>query len=122
MITIAVGQMEPRIGEKAENVMKTCRLIDAAAEKGAKLIILPELCNTGYVFNTRKEAFELAEPLSVGPTVGQWVKKAKEYDIYLVAGISEKDGTKIKVRIAAIITVMSSQVLLLKKVLSTSNG
>ena len=44
---IAVGQFEPRIGEKRENVAGTLELIDEAAERGAELVVLPELCNSG---------------------------------------------------------------------------
>lgn len=95
LLKVAVVQMEPQIGEKEENVAKTCRFIDEATEEGASLIILPELCSTGYVFNTRKEAFELAEPISEGPTITCWIKKAREHNIYIVAGIAEKTESKL---------------------------
>ncbi len=87
--------MEPRIGEKEENVNKTCRFIDEVAKSGSKLIVLPELCNTGYVFNTREEASELAEPIPDGPTTANWTEKAREHGIYLVAGIAERAESKL---------------------------
>lgn len=87
--------MEPKIGEKDRNVDKTCRLIGEAAQAGASLIVLPELCSTGYVFNTREEAFRLAEPIPEGATVKTWVKKAKENKIHIVAGIAEQSGPKL---------------------------
>uniref|UniRef100_UPI003EBF4B3A nitrilase-related carbon-nitrogen hydrolase n=1 Tax=Paraburkholderia terrae TaxID=311230 RepID=UPI003EBF4B3A len=55
--------MEPRVGEKRENVAKSLRDIEEAAESGASLVVLPELLNTGYVFADREEAFGLAEDL-----------------------------------------------------------
>jgi predicted amidohydrolase len=94
-IQLAVVQMEPLIGEKSKNIAKTTRLINKAADKGAQLIIFPELCNSGYIFNTRNEAFELAESITNGPTVTQWTKLTRERNIYLVAGIAEKDGEKL---------------------------
>ncbi len=60
-ITIACIQMEPIVAEKARNVAKSLEMIEQAAEHGARLVVLPELCNSGYVFNTRAEAFEAAE-------------------------------------------------------------
>ena len=36
--------------------------------------MLPELCNSGYVFETRDEAFALAETVPDGPTTRAWVE------------------------------------------------
>ena len=63
-ITVACIQMEPKIGEKKANVAHSLDKIAEAAGKGARLIVLPELCNSGYVFASRHEAFTLAEPVS----------------------------------------------------------
>jgi N-carbamoylputrescine amidase len=38
---IAVGQFEPHVGEKHENVARTLELIDEAAGRGAELVVLP---------------------------------------------------------------------------------
>ncbi len=46
-ITVACIQMEPRIGEKETNVVRSLEKIAEAAAKGAKLFVLPELCNSG---------------------------------------------------------------------------
>ena len=47
-ITVACIQMEPKIGEKEANVAHSLDKIAEAAGKGARLIVLPELCNSGY--------------------------------------------------------------------------
>lgn len=91
-LRIACIQMEPVVGEKDRNVARSREFISTAAEKGARLIVLPELANSGYVFNTREEAFDLAEEIPAGPTCAAWAKIAAELDIYLVAGISEREG------------------------------
>jgi predicted amidohydrolase len=89
---IAVGQFEPRIGEKRENVARTLELIDEAAERGAELVVLPELCNSGYMFASHEEAESLAEPVPDGPTVTAWLERCATHGIVLVAGIAERDG------------------------------
>jgi len=92
---VAVIQMEPRIGETKANVEKTLKLIREAHKKGAELIVLPELCNTGYVFESRAEAVSLAEEIPGGYTSGAWLALCAELGIHLVAGITERDGVKL---------------------------
>jgi predicted amidohydrolase len=87
--------MEPRVGHKAANVAKSLELIAAAARNGARLVVLPELANSGYVFESREEAFALAEPVPGGPTTEAWLKAAREFGLTIVAGIAEREGTKL---------------------------
>jgi N-carbamoylputrescine amidase len=67
-VKIACIQMEPVVGEKERNVRRSLELIEDAAVNGAHLLVLPELCNSGYVFDSREEAFALAEEIPNGPT------------------------------------------------------
>jgi N-carbamoylputrescine amidase len=94
-IRIACIQMQPAIGEVEANVVYSIGLIDRAVERGAKLVVLPELSNTGYVFQSRDEAFALAEPVPAGPTVRAWSEVAAKHKVHLVAGICERDGAKL---------------------------
>ncbi len=71
-IRIACAQMEPRVGSKEANLKKSLELIDRAASNSAKLVAVPELCNSCYVFETRAEAFELAEEIPNGNTCKLW--------------------------------------------------
>lgn len=91
-LKVACIQMEPIIGEKAANLKNSLAMITTAAKEGAKLIVLPELANSGYVFETREEAFSLAEPVPGGPTCDAWIEIAARHGVYLVAGITERDG------------------------------
>ncbi len=91
MVKVAAIQMHPHVGKKEENVQKSLRLIDDAANKGAKLVVLPELCNSGYVFNSKEEAFALSEPVPGGPTTKEWISKAREHGLFIVAGIDERE-------------------------------
>lgn len=92
--TLRIGciQMEPVIGDKAGNVARSIERVGHAATLGANLVVLPELCNTGYVFESRPEAFEAAEEIPHGPTVRAWIEAAAEHDTIIVAGIAERDG------------------------------
>lgn len=92
VVTIACIQMEPVVGEKNANLEKSIGMIEEAAGNGARLVVLPELCNSGYVFESRSEAFELAEPVPDGPTVRAWSEAARRHGLHLVAGISERAG------------------------------
>ena len=91
-VTIACIQMEPIVGEREHNVRRTLELIGEAAAAGATLIVLPELCNSGYVFRSREEAFSLAEEVPAGLTCRAWMEIAHRHGLHLVAGISERDG------------------------------
>jgi N-carbamoylputrescine amidase len=92
LTTVACLQFEPVVGSKARNVALGLRHIEAAAAQGAKLIVLPELANSGYMFATREEAFAAAEAVPTGPTCVAWLEAARRLGITLVAGIAERDG------------------------------
>lgn len=91
-ITVASIQMEPVIGRTADNVARSVALLEDAARKGAKLAVLPELCNTGYVFESRDEIRSLAEEIPDGPSTRAWMEAARRLDMHIVAGITEKSG------------------------------
>jgi N-carbamoylputrescine amidase len=89
---VASVQMEPIIGEKRANVARSIEFIEAAADRGAELVVLPELANTGYVFCDRQEARALAEPVPGGETVLAWSAVAAQRKLCIVAGINERQG------------------------------
>lgn len=95
LIKIACCQIEPHVGQKEENVDKTIRFAEEAANHGAHIILLPELANTGYVFETREEAFGLAEVVPGGETYSRWEEFARDCGVYLVAGIAEREGSQL---------------------------
>ncbi|WP_200524913.1 nitrilase family protein [Burkholderia pseudomallei] len=87
--------MEPRVGEKRENVARSIHYIEEAARSGASLVVLPELANTGYVFADREEAFALAEDLANGETAQAWADVAQRLGVHVVAGIAEREGKRL---------------------------
>lgn len=81
-------QFSPLFGEKEKNISKSVELITKGAE--ADLLVLPELCNTGYLFIDMSELKRLGEEAPNGSTLKAWQKIAEETDTYLVAGFCEK--------------------------------
>ena len=49
VVNVACIQMEPVVGDKPRNIARSLDLINEAAARGARLIVLPELCNSGYI-------------------------------------------------------------------------
>jgi predicted amidohydrolase len=94
-LLVASIQMRPEVGNKAGNLRRSIELITQAAARGASLVVLPELANTGYAFESREEAFQLAEPVDGGESVGQWLEAAQRLGIHLVAGMAERCGAKL---------------------------
>jgi len=66
---------------------KLRNLLSAVIDNG-RLAVLPELCNTGYVFETREEALGLSEEVPDGPTCDDWMAAAREHSMFIVAGIT----------------------------------
>lgn len=56
-------QFRPDFGDVDENIQKIDRLVESV---DAELIILSELCNTGYLFTSRREVETLNEEIPSG--------------------------------------------------------
>jgi 5-aminopentanamidase len=89
-VTVACCQIAPRIGEPERNRALATRAVAGAAEGGAQVVVLPELCQSGYVFRDPAEARALAEPAD-GPTLAGWAELAREHGIVIVGGFCELD-------------------------------
>jgi predicted amidohydrolase len=86
---IAVCQLSPKVGQKAENLTLVRDAVVSAVSAGAKIVVVPELANTGYSFRDYDELAENAENLD-GPTLTTWAALAHELDIVLVGGFVER--------------------------------
>lgn len=95
MYRIACVQMEPKLGEVEGNRRESARLIREAASHGAKLIVLPEAAAAGYMFRDRDEAMSMAEEVPSGPACTEWLVLCRELDVWLVAGMTEKEDGKV---------------------------
>jgi N-carbamoylputrescine amidase len=91
-LRIACIQMEPHVGDKEGNLARSLEWIEKAAAQDADLVVLPELCNSGYVFETREEACALSEEIPNGRSTQAWIEAAARYNLVIVAGITEREG------------------------------
>ncbi|MCQ4209193.1 nitrilase-related carbon-nitrogen hydrolase [Streptomyces longispororuber] len=89
--TVACAQLALGVGDVAANLAAAEEAIEAAAGAGARVVVLPELANSGYVFASAAEARALAEPVE-GPTVTAWSAAARRHGVTLVAGLAELDA------------------------------
>jgi predicted amidohydrolase len=88
-ITVAVVQMQPKLGEVSDNLKRMGEFVDAIcmAQK-ADLIVFPELVTTG--FECGVGFTELAEKVP-GHTVNLLAQQAAQYSTYIVFGMAVKE-------------------------------
>ena len=94
--TIGLVQMG-MTADKGKNMEKALKMISEAANKGAKIVCLPELFNSVYFPQQEKvdAKSELAESIP-GSTTETLSEAAKENSISLIGGsICERDGRKL---------------------------
>lgn len=94
-IQVGVVQFDPQVPCVEENLAQASKLISQAVSQGAGLVVLPELANTGYMFQDREEAYSVAEPVPAGPTTRRWMDEAHQHHIYLVGSLTEVDGVRL---------------------------
>ncbi|MBN2409871.1 MAG: carbon-nitrogen hydrolase family protein [Candidatus Aminicenantes bacterium] len=85
---IGMGQMLVEGGAVRENLDKAVAMISQAAEKGCRLVLLPECLDCGWTY---PDSPRLADPIP-GPHTDILAKAAKANDIYVVAGLTERAG------------------------------
>ena len=91
---IVCQQLAPAVGDDAANMAAVGRAIDEAVALGADLIVLPELCTSGYVFESEAEV--AAAALSVdSPVFDGWSARLSGSGAVLVAGFPLKDAHEI---------------------------
>lgn len=86
---LAVGQMEPQITSVEENIAKVKVLLENAKKNAVDVLVLHELCNSGYVFQSSDEANASSEEIPQGPMSSELLAWSKEGRM-VVAGICEK--------------------------------
>jgi predicted amidohydrolase len=94
-VRVAVCQLAPVVGDLDGNRERALAAIDAAADAGARVVVLPELAASGYVFHDADEARTLAEPPD-GPTVSGWAGRAAARGLVVVGGFAEQAGDTLR--------------------------
>jgi len=88
---LAMGQMLVEGGKPDQNMGRAEAMIRRAAEQGAEVVVLPECLDLGW---THPSARQLAEPIP-GPHTDQLGRVAGQTGLFVVAGLTEKDGERI---------------------------
>lgn len=88
-ITVAVVQMEPRLGKMEDNLVKMGEFIRRiATEQPVDLIIFPELVTTGYEMGPRFPQVAQRVP---GPAVNIIGQRAAEHGVHVAFGMVTKE-------------------------------
>lgn len=84
---VGVFQFAPQFGEIQANLE---RIENALSKVDADLLVLPELCTTGYQFVSSREVQSLAEPIPEGESTQRVLALCREKRFHVVLGIAEK--------------------------------
>lgn len=94
IISVAVVNFRVDAKDRESNLSRICGFAEAAAKRGADLVLFPELCLYGYDYYTderipQPEKILNAETIS-GPSCRAIAEVTKKYGIYVVFGMAEK--------------------------------
>ena len=84
-------QMQPHFGEVDNNMSRIETLLRRTRNA---TIVLPELCTTGYLFQSKAEAYDLAESRR-GPTVQRMQELARSKNLTVCFGFAERQGKRV---------------------------
>jgi len=88
-LSVAAVQMACEPGKTGDNLKRAHKMVEEAVEKGAELVLLPELMPSGYM--ATEAIWDSAESMN-GQSVA-WLKEtAKQYEIYLGFTFLEAEG------------------------------
>lgn len=90
----AVIQYKPPKGNIPKALLEIETLINTAAQEGAKLIVLPEMATTGYVWPNRESILPFAES-QTGPTYQKLSQLARTHQCWIICGYVEIAGEEL---------------------------
>ncbi len=93
-VRLAVGQMDPMIGDMKGNMKKMQEILVSASDNNVDVLVLPELINSGYVFDSQDEANSLSEQIPDGD-FSNALQKWSEGGGLVVAGLCEMSDGKL---------------------------
>ena len=89
---VAFVQFDPQFGRISDNIDKATSMV---ASIDADLIVLPELCFSGYAFTSRAETASLAESIPDGFTMKHMKELSAGLDCGIVYGFPEICGQRL---------------------------
>ncbi len=88
--TAASIQFNPILNEREGNIISLSAAVTEASEKGAKLIVTPEMATTGYHYADRKAIEPFVDTIP-GDTTNRFLEICRKHQVYLVIGMPEID-------------------------------
>jgi 5-aminopentanamidase len=86
---VAVAQLALAVGDLDANREAARAAIEEAALAGARLVVLPELSDSGYVFSGAGEARSLASSTASSVTLREWRSMAARHSLTIAGGFCE---------------------------------
>lgn len=90
-VRVAMGQMLVEGGCRRANLERAVAMVQQAARERCTVIVLPECLDVGW---THPAARDEAEPIP-GPSSDRLAQAATEAGVYVVAGLTERDGQRL---------------------------
>ena len=88
-VRVACGQVGPTVGDLEGNRRLAREAVREAVAAGARIVVLPELVKSGYVFESEAEARSCAEPAD-GPSLRGWSEEATAGEAVVIGGFCER--------------------------------
>jgi predicted amidohydrolase len=82
-LTVALGEYDTGWHDPAQSMARAREIAQQAESAGADLLVLPEMCATGFTM----DADEFAEPTD-GPSVQALSRLAAEFRLWIIAGLA----------------------------------
>ena len=101
-VRIACAQVAPVVGDVEGNRRLARAAIREAIEAGARIVLVPELVTSGYVFESAEEARELAQD-AAGPALTDWAEETARGEAVVIGGFAERDDDGAVYNSAAVI-------------------
>jgi len=86
-------QLSPVLGDLDATMSKVKKHMDRFT--AADLVVLPELCNSGYNFESSQQARDTAEPVESSVFLEYLHSVCVRHDRYIVTGFNERDGDRL---------------------------
>ncbi|HPB30034.1 MAG TPA: nitrilase-related carbon-nitrogen hydrolase [Candidatus Sumerlaeota bacterium] len=90
---IGLVQFAPRLAD-VEGTIADLSFMENRMQ-GADLLVFPELCNSGYNFESREQAIGASEPASGGPLITYMADLCRRQNCLAVTGLNERDGGRL---------------------------
>lgn len=85
-LRVALGEYDIGWHDPDASLDRAARIVEAAAASGSRLVVLPEMCTTGFTMDA-----DLAEPID-GPSVARLSQIAARSGVWLLAGVATRDA------------------------------